>query len=133
MDSKPVAQLIEHPWPMVLVPWSSGVVFRVQCGGRGCYQLDLEGVCLPLVNGERLNRELTALHPGCAQPISLIEANLLDEILHDVHGDSLMTIDRDRLSESYEAWVHVIIQAQWDEVLRDFRGRRAILTWQNCD
>ena len=51
MDEKLLVHLLP-PWPMLLIPWPSGVVYEVQTNGVLCFQMRTEGICLPLGPGK---------------------------------------------------------------------------------
>jgi hypothetical protein len=63
------------------------------------------------------------------------DADLIDSILQDRRFDGV-TVDRARLTESHEAWVHVIVARESDLALFSGFGpypHPAILTWPNSD
>lgn len=131
MAERLVIEIDQHPWPVVLLPWPTGVDFEVQAGGLGCYQMSLEGLALPLEDRDALTERLQTLHPGCARRITFEEADEIDKIL-DLVGVPLR-VNRDRLGDSYEAWVHVQIVEHSGSYLSALGGKNAILTWRNCD
>jgi hypothetical protein len=146
MPERPAICLCEYPYPMLILPWSSGVAIAVQAGGTACSWRSIEGLILPLPIRQidnrqendlmRLAERLDALHPGCAgRPITEEEADRLDVAF--VACALPIIVNRARLQESTEAWLPVRIREAeavngYDE-LSDFAGMEAVLTWQNCD
>ena len=76
--------------------------------------------------------------------LSLEEANQLDELLRQERVP--LSVDRERLQRSTEAWVWVRVAgnvANWENQYRDgfhfqwllaaLSGHEAVLTWENCD
>ena len=144
MDEKLLVHL-QPPRPMLLIPWPSGVVFEVQTNGMLCFQMQTEGICLPLGPGEWLEPHLFELHPGCCalhgdldpelfsgeEGLEEQEATALDTLFQECHLS--LAVNRLRRKESCEAWVHVQITTNNDLMLQAFSGRDGILIWQNCD
>ena len=146
MPERPVMYLCEYPYPMLILPWHSGVQIGVQAGGVACTERSVEGLFVPLPIGHLYNRQenelmrlaerLEALHPGCAgRPITAEEADRFDAAF--VECFLPIIVNRGRLQDSTEAWLSVRIREAeavngYDE-LSDFAGMEAALTWQNCD
>ena len=81
---------------------------------------------------------------GATSGLSVSDADFIDGILAKCGLASSLHVDRDRLTESHEAWVCAIVtaaeggEAQMDDCLRAFTGfepypRCGILTWTNSD
>ena len=138
-------ELYQHPWPMVLIPWSSGVMFTVQTSGLLVLPRSVEGICLPLYRGEYISERLDSLghnHPGCCvdntgdieelpHATDSIDADVLDEIFQETHVP--LKVDRQKLNDSCEAWVYVHVLPNNNLLLAAFVGQEAIFTWANCD
>jgi len=64
------------------------------------------------------------------------DADVIDEILKN-HHLSYISIDRERLSDSWESWGYVnIIETPSDNIrgiLDRFGKRKGVLTWENSD
>jgi hypothetical protein len=64
------------------------------------------------------------------------DADVIDEILKN-HHLSYISIDRERLSDSWESWAYVnIIETPSDNIrgiLDRFGKRKGVLTWENSD
>ncbi len=131
-DLRAVMLVIEHP---------SGVVYANQAGGTNCLQPEREGVLVPL---ELEPSRLAALFGTASSEISPAIANAIDKLLAAGPGTSSLRVDRARLAESYEAWVHVIGESP--PLVRDvdatetffgewygFGSLRGVLTWPNRD
>ena len=142
MAGTPEVELYQHPWPMVLVPWPSGVTFIVQGAGKLIRYMSVEGISLPLNTGEALSKKLYTLHPGCCvdvlseveglpDALTKEEADAIDQIFQETHTP--LQVDRDRLKGSTEAWVHVHILSNSNLVLKAFGGRDGVFVWENCD
>ena len=144
MDEKLLVHLLP-PWPMLLIPWPSGVLFEIQTNGVLCFPMQVEGLCLPLDQGEWLEPYVFDLHPGCCalrgdldpelfsgeEGLQEQEASALDALFHECH--LALAVNRLRCQESCEAWVHVQIIPNTDLMLKGFGEREGILIWQNCD
>jgi Family of unknown function (DUF6210) len=146
MPERPAICLCEYPYPMLILPWPSGVEIAVQAGGDACTWRSVEGLFLPLPIRQIDNRQendlttlaqhLEALHPGCRErPITKEDADRIDSAFAVCAVPIL--VNRARLQESTEAWLLVRIREAeavngYDEP-SDFAGMEAALTWQNCD
>jgi len=131
MQDKLLIEIVEPPCPLLIIHWPTGVEFEVQSGGLGCYQMRTEGFSLPLNKGDELMERLMALHPGCARSMTSGEADSIDEIL--VSFGIPLRVNRTRLRDCYEAWVHVDVVETTGWYLAGLTGKTGILTWQNCD
>jgi|HubBroStandDraft_6_1064221.scaffolds.fasta_scaffold54594_2 hypothetical protein len=131
-DLRAVMLVIDHP---------SGVIYANQAGGTSCLQPELEGVLVPL---ELEPSRLAALFGTASSEISPAIANAIDKLLASGPGTSSLRVDRARLAESYEAWVHVTGESP--PVVRDvdatetffgewygFGSLHGVLTWPNRD
>jgi hypothetical protein len=120
--------------PAILMPWPSGIVFSVQACGMLCTHPRLEGICIPLEEGDCLAPKLGHLHPGCSRDlITEAQADELDAAFRMCHVP--IEVSREHLAASYEAWLYVRVlpdAPDW-HALHAFAGREAFLSWQNCD
>ena len=123
------------PWPTIIIPWPSGVIFDVSCGCLAAYHRQLEGFYLPIYGQYdlSLSKRLLELHPGCCgEPLAVEEADRLDALFAEFQIP--LKAIRTQLAESTEAWVHAeIITPNQDQILRNFGGSRGVLIWQNCE
>ena len=66
-----------------------------------------------------------------------MDAELIDGELREIAFGDCLRVDRARLRESHEAWVHVVLDGS-DEESSLFAGfgpypRRGVITWPNSD
>lgn len=127
----------------LLIPHPSGVVYQAQARGFSCEQVELEGVFVPF-GDPRLGPPLEAWFEGpkyqgsgARHGLDLEDADQIDRVLRAWHPERIaVTVDRARLRDSFEAWVHVVIHG--DDEPYPFSGfgpypRTAVLTWTNSD
>lgn len=133
--------------PALLVRWRSGVIYQNQVGGNVCYQEEQEGVLVPLDISDAHTEAIMAHHfPTGCQGIEPAAADLIDAILAANRSTEFITVDRTRLAESWEAWVHVNFGRVPDEYelnperpleylgeIYGFPPGRGVLTWANSD
>ncbi|MDZ4851658.1 MAG: DUF6210 family protein [Pirellulaceae bacterium] len=124
----------------LIVPSSTGVVYRQQSGGHSCFQTDAEGYLVPIAGDEhdaieRLYAHFTGPKWGgwCSNGIDDITANEIDILLAEVAHREQITVDRSRLGDSWESWVHVKIEGPLLSLVEKSQPISAILTWPNSD
>lgn len=140
--------LYEHVGTALLVPAPTGIVYQAQAGGTVCLQPALEGFLVPFGNDVELDdhrvisleNELFSELASHGQSFDSEMADRLDALLQR-YGEShyrpmsRVRVNRDRLHESFEAWVHVIVSA--GEPTVPIFGvswpLHAVLTWNNSD
>ena len=137
----PIVDLRERGVPGVIVSHPSGVVFTNQVGGYACQHPVIEGVFIPL-NRPGLQTALDQYffygpkwEGHCYRGIDEETATVLDHLLAGHPMTRGIAVDRARLADSVEAWIHVIITPHRDgeDALTGFDGRTAVLTWENSD
>lgn len=130
--------ICEEPPIGIIFPMDSGIRFTRQCGGHACHQEAAQGLLYPIDSHYKqnvFNNELDTHFvdkPGkyqgwCCYGIDEETALWLDQLLvkyADKHGR--FTVNRDRLKESKEAWIHL-------KFSREDCYQRCILTWSNSD
>ncbi len=124
----------------LIVPSSTNVVYRNQTGGHACIPSDLEGYLIPFAGevGDACNR-LRLLFTGlkwggwCSDRIDEETADEVDSVLAHVARRGEILVDRTKLNESWEAWVHVKINGPLVSLVEHARPSAAILTWSNSD
>ncbi|MCA9030146.1 MAG: hypothetical protein KDA66_05010 [Planctomycetaceae bacterium] len=96
-----------------IVAHESGVEYDHQCGGLSCYQRSLEGFLVPAGQSTQVCEELYAYfctgpkYGGhCHSVLDKEDALFIDQCLASFDY-SMLTVDRDLLRESVEAWVHL--------------------------
>lgn len=136
--------LYDIPGPMFIVQCPSGVIYRNQVGGLATYQEELEGVLSPLDLSDDIEGQLEAFpYPQGRRGITVAIADAIDALLASRPGANFLKVDRARLSECWEAWVHVLIDTpERDEQslsgpyfgpVYGFGTTTGVLTWPNSD
>jgi len=138
MDVPPVVLLYDYDGPALVLPCASGVRYRNQAAGHACWKFEIEGVLvpLPLPEATAARRALEEHFDGGWESLTPADADVIDRILVDAHC-GFAKVDRMRLHESYEAWVHVTLSGlDADRRYQLFAGidaSQAVLTWENSD
>jgi hypothetical protein len=131
IDGLPLCLLVEH---------SSGVVWHNQVGGTGTVPQQLEGILVPLPLTDTfgaalldfIEDPLTDFGPHANDPVPV--AVRIEGWLRWARLETLFEPRDD--AYVYEAWVPVRVKDDLGyaaEYLGPFRGRRAVLTYQNSD
>jgi len=129
----------------LLVPWPSGLLYGNQTGGYWCNNPAVESVFIPLWDRaeepEGPEADLYAYftgpkHLGYCTTFHESDASEVERILDAHRLGGLMEVDRTRLAESHEAWVHVAVlrdapHGPWSDL--GPYPRPGILTWGNSD
>jgi hypothetical protein len=125
----------------LIVLAKTGILFENQTGGYACIQDRAEGFYVPLSHQvvdhyEELHRYFLENAPAIrGDGIDHGVANFIDAELSRLPGHAGIAVDRNQLSTSREAWVHVVIKQPTIGLL--FRGFSealpAILVWPNSD
>ncbi|CAN5720749.1 hypothetical protein BH11VER1_BH11VER1_20970 [soil metagenome] len=137
---KPVVKLWSLVGTGLIVPRDTGVIYTNQTDGTACDHPTLEGAFIPLSNDynherfeDSLESKLCALYPeGWGAP-SIETCDLIDQLLAGFHASAGIRVDRDRMSESREAWMWVILDENEKHDFEGFGRSSAILTWPNSD
>jgi Family of unknown function (DUF6210) len=140
----------------LIVSWPTGISYSNQTGGYACFHPCHEGVFVPLGNDMALDPpkllgiedELFAYFTGppwnCTGAISgltIADADVIDRIMTTHPFFQGIRVNRSRLLDSQEAWVHVTIDATAmiytapGPYLEGFEPRptSGVLTWCNSD
>jgi hypothetical protein len=113
----------------------SKVIYSNQTGGHCCDHPEERGYFVPMLNPSRWStdrriKELKPLEHKLA--LSENDADFLDGFFKK--NRLPLQVDRTRLEESAEAWVHVIISGEDHFYGNAFcAGEKAIFVWENCD
>jgi hypothetical protein len=140
---------------MLIIEDSDGVRYQNQAGGVVCAQPEMEGVLCPLgIDAVSQKRIQLLPYTGGIQGISVQIADEIDAVLASRPATRFLKVDRTKLEESWEAWVHVVVDSPEDsgEPERDgggadaarrpgdrappatgFGTRAGVLTWDNSD
>src|SRR5262245_43932351 len=133
MEIKPLMRLWNMTGIGLIVKRSSGVLYTNQTGGYVCLQPMEEGVFVPLtqtlegraIEPERLLYEYFTgpkWRGHCANGIDDETADFIDDVLSKTVDTAFITVDRSRLKDSHEAWVHVDVASQPDEPPSTYDG-----------
>lgn len=141
---KPLIQLFCFEGIGVIVSCQSGVRYSNQTGGYACLFPEIEGVFAPLTNlvfnqREKLNKFFTGTKWGgyCYKGIDEETADFIDSVLIESPQTEILRVDREKLRESHEAWIYVLIlEGRGDIDLQEVYGfavGHGVLTWLNSD
>lgn len=140
MDKPVTVLLYELDGLALIVPATTNVVYRNQNGGHACFQSEVEGYVVPFGGEgckacERLWSHFTGPKWGgwCCERIDDETADEIDAVLSGVARRVEIVVDRDKLNESREAWVHVKITGPLLALVEHATPTEAILTWPNSD
>ena len=131
-----------HPIVGIVVAYPSGVVYANQTGGYSTCHPSMEGVFVPLPRAGELQAALDEhFFDGpkwegyCFNGIDAETADFIDQLLATLPPTRSITVNRDRLRESMEAWIHLTIGRQVDDdaAFSGLDGHAAVLTWENSD
>lgn len=128
---------------MVILGLPTGVLYENQVCGNACLDERYEGALAPLGFKAPDAERLMSLPFPSAYNIDNKLADMIDEILSGEPYSQYLKVDRSRLHESYDAWVHVLCEITEDSVFqpmgpymgapRGFGPLRGVLTWPNSD
>lgn len=141
--------LCDHAGTGLVFPAQTGVTYQHEGAGTANLHLRCEGFFVPFGNsiphrGETLISLGVLLHRKLASagnPYTWDDADRLDAMLEEYGNDGyfpfrFIETNREKLDESYEAWVHVRLTRGRDDMY-PFSGvplpTQAILTWNNSD
>jgi hypothetical protein len=164
---KRVVNLWGHAGTGLIIKCATGIAYTNQSCGHHCLHPEQEGAFVPVGNDVALpsreliskEYELTAYFEGApwhgsgaATGLTEADADFIDRILADRPDLRQIRVDRSRLTESHEAWVHVLVNeeegpmvgsigADMTHVLQRLTTisgfgpfpLEAILTWNNSD
>ncbi len=142
----PTIQLYEAWGLGIILLYPSRVLYTNQVGGHNCLQLTAQGVYVPMfdeIKGleqeKKLYKHFTGSKwvGGCGNGIDEETANFIDSILSESYYTKYLTVDRTKLDDCVEAWIHVNIDTDLmgltSPAIRNFDSLEAILTWANSD
>jgi len=130
MTSKPRVLLYDARGLGCIILWPTGIEYSNQTGGYACLHPTAEGFYVPLFNELFDQEALLRRHfegpkwrgfcdRGIDEETALEVERILDAALPT--RELGLTVDRERLADSHEAWIHVNVPAQRD------RGGGALL------
>ena len=143
-----IVRLYEHSGTALVIPHSTGIIYANQAGGHACLQPQAEGFLVPIANDVGLAPEHEFSGPenelyhyfeklnSCGASLTEDDATKIEAIMQQLPRWRGLSVDRGRMNESYEAWVHVSIAATEEKPV-PVDGLSypldAILTWTNTD
>lgn len=145
---KPKVLLYNHDGLGLIIDFPSGVIYSNQAGGHACLQPEMEGIFAPLSNDAWPISPTDELVPyftgdkyrgsGATSGIDEEDAAFIERILRKHRPNDDIKVDRTKLRESYEAWIHVEVLDNGSGSNEEFPGfgpypRSAVLTWPNSD
>ncbi|MEW5251106.1 DUF6210 family protein [Microbulbifer sp. 2201CG32-9] len=112
----------------------TGVIYFNQVGGTACLSEEAEGYLCPVNHEEnfRLDTWLSQIFLRVNRP-DLRMADQIDGELKKYVQTSFISVDRHRLNDSCESWLHVVIDLKNNELIEGASHSNAILTWPNSD
>jgi len=137
-DTRPIVNLYEFDGLGLILEFPSGVLYSNQVAGYGCYQREIEGIMVPLPvrPGRTALNALENHFRGGWNNLTEQDAQVVDGIFR-TEGYDFLGVDRARLNDSYEAWVHVRIQVKNQDrdldLIYGFKTDRGVVTWPNSD
>lgn len=149
----PVIRLHNATGAGLIICCQTGVMVSNQTGGTSCLQSEIEGMYVPIENEDlskckgygsnSIDLQLGEIFcgpkyrgSGATRGLDEIDADHIDAVLENHQLKPTLSVDRNRLRDSHEAWVHVVIQGDSNlETYTDFfpYPRPGVLTWCNSD
>ncbi|UKS27507.1 DUF6210 family protein [Paenibacillus sp. HWE-109] len=119
----------------LIIKSKSGVFYYNQVGGYSCLQPSVEGILAILDDDTKLLLKNLSDYCFNKTKLTIEDANFLDDLLRTNRAGEFMSIDRERLDDSMEAWLNVIIDNETMDkaFLNGFDEDKGILTWSNSD
>ncbi len=132
-------KVVLHDFPDLglIVKAATNVIYTNQTGGFACWHPEVEGFLVPLRTHLGM-RELDALRSlsDCDDGLDSETADQVESMLARL-GFNGIHVDRSRLAESCESWIHVTLSGDLGHKvpLEGTRPQRleAVLTWPNSD
>lgn len=126
----------------LIISHKTGVLYHNQVGGTSCAQAEYEGALAPVDFGPVGAKAMAELEfrPGGGS-IDHALADELDKIFKSSPTTSFISVDRTRLDDSVESWVHVKLTEIFDNFSQEtalrslfgFSRDIGVLTWPNSD
>jgi hypothetical protein len=137
-ETLPLVNLYNFDGLALILSHPSGVLYSNQVAGLGCLHPEVEGVLIPLPvkTGRPELHALQSHFRGGWWCLTEEDAKVIDGIFRR-HGLAFLRVDRTRLGDSFEAWVHVSVDPPQEErglaLLHGFASRSGVVTWLNSD
>ena len=139
---KPLLELCEFSGIGLIIEFPSGVRYTNQTGGYATHHPELEGIFVPLTHPQFSPQEkLEQFFTGdkwkghCYKGIDEETADFMDAIFADSFRTQALKVNRAKLAECEEAWIHAIVSpdGQQSEMWSGFTNALGIVTWENSD
>lgn len=122
--SHPLVRLDHLRGPALIVRYPTGIVYCNQACGTACLQPELEGALVPFdvytkfegsyayLEGELTDYFTGQKHKGAGAPGGLDneDADFIDRLLQQINLDLYVSVDRECLRDSMEAWVWIVLE-----------------------
>jgi len=135
----------------LIINLPTGVLISNQTGGNACLQPTTEGVFIPLANEITIDSNILispetefAEHflikygeTGATKGLDISDVEVLETILKKYNLHNFIRIDFDKLSQSHEAWIWVLINTDSENnlLIKNFSASKlsGVITWRNSD
>ena len=130
----------------IVIPWPSGIIYGNQADGVCCNHYALEGILVPIVitsggDAVRYDAPLVSYfnrRPGNRGELTPEDADAIDAIMAGAQTPFVARVDRSKLADSFEAWVHVTLDLEagrdaYRPTLDLAYPCPGILVWENSD
>ncbi len=123
----------------LIILCNSGVVYQNQTRGVSCMQRCAEGVLVPLLDIPcdtrqcPLEADLMSIDWSIIASLNPTIADQIDEFLHKRIPTEGLSVDREQLHLSEEAWVYVDVEPREAAEYFNFGKCKGILVWANSD
>jgi len=144
---KPNLKLYDAIGLGLIINYPTGIIFTNQTGGTACHQSSCEGIYLPICNDitidenkllspsielEKYFAKSKHLGHGATSGLDMDDYDRINEILNQYHLSEFISIEKDSLVKSHEAWIYVKVKNH--NLIDNFPANlRGILTWNNSD
>jgi hypothetical protein len=119
---------------LVLKDDLSDITYFNQTAGHVCLQMFAKGTFVFVLDDTKSLCNTIAAYMINKEGLSLEDADFLDNAFSRSYGAKHLSVDRTKLRQSMEAWVHVTIDNSINnEVYTGFTVTEGILTWPNSD
>lgn len=117
----------------IIVKAATGVKYSTQTCGTCCRHPQAEGFYVPLNAGNQGQIEDELHKHLCEEAYKDINLEAINEILQ--FPWVTLEVDKSKIDESEEAWLHVTIKDGGDEFspFRQLKGMQAVFIYGNCD
>ncbi len=115
----------------IIITRKTGIVYENQCGGLSCSHLRHEGAFVPIDSGS-----VDIDFMGEADYVSPEDADKIDVAFLENTNGLVVTVDRERIKESREAFVYVNVSTKDGEkypLIENVENEKGVLVWLNSD